>query len=144
MMNERQLSRVHFEGLIPHAGAMILIDTVESWTDKHITCRTLSHQQANHPLRLNGVLSAIHLLEYGAQTMAIHGGLLSGKILPGFLAAVRRAHFFIDHLDDVAGELVINAQAELKIQNGAVYQFTITDTHNKQLLDARTTVIYTL
>ncbi len=141
---EQRLSREQFERLIPHVGMMALIDTVESWTDSQIICRTRTHQNSNHPLRLEGELSAIHLLEYGAQVMAIHGGLLSGKATPGFLAAVRGAHFYIDKLDEVVGELVIRANAELKIQNGAVYQFTITDAHNKLLLDARATVINTL
>ena len=75
--------------------------------------------------------------------MAIHGGLLEGKSSPGFLAAVRGAHFHIDTLDTLAGELHITAKAELKIENGAVYSFRITDNQGILLLDARATVIHT-
>jgi len=46
---------------------------------------------------VNNSLSAMHLIEYGAQAMAIHRGLLTGKSLQGFLAAVRDANFFIEN-----------------------------------------------
>jgi predicted hotdog family 3-hydroxylacyl-ACP dehydratase len=144
MILEQCLSRGQFEHLIPHVGSMALIDTVESWSEQHIICRTGTHQNVENPLRLDGALSAIHLLEYGAQAMAIHGGLLSGKASPGFLAAVRGAHFYVTRLDDIPGELNVQADAELKIQNGAVYQFRVTDSNNTVLIDARATVIYKL
>ena len=144
MIVDRRLTKAQFQPLIPHVGVMNLIDMVESWADNRIVCRTRSHLQTEHPLRLNGQLSAIHLLEYGAQAMAIHGGLLHGKALPGYLAAVRGAQFYIENLDDVAGDLIIKANAELKIQNGAVYRFTIMDSADLLLVEARATVINTL
>ncbi|MCF7970585.1 MAG: hypothetical protein K9L22_05405 [Methylococcaceae bacterium] len=139
----KPISQAQFAHLIPHAGSMMLIDQVDSWTDKQIHCSTHSHLASDNPLRLNGSLSAMHLIEYGAQSMAIHGGLLSGKSSPGFLAAVRGAHFHIDNLDSITTTLHIEASAELKIENGAVYAFRITDSHNLLLLDARATVIHT-
>ena len=142
MIANNSLNQSQFAGLIPHAGNMILIDTVESWTTKQIVCRSRSHQNPDHPLRLNGQLSSIHLIEYGAQTTAIHGGLLTGKSAPGFLAAARGVHFYIDNLDEVVDEIIINATAELKIQNGAVYTLHITDSQDKVLFDARATVVY--
>lgn len=139
----KPISQSQFAHLIPHAGSMMLIDQVVSWTDKQIHCSTQSHLARDNPLRLNNSLSAMHLIEYGAQSMAIHGGLLSGKSSPGFLAAVRGAHFHIDNLDNINTALHIEASAELKIENGAVYAFRITDSHNLLLLDARATVIHT-
>lgn len=136
------LHRDQFTQLIPHAGSMILIDRVDSWTNKQIICRTRSHQNPENPLRLDGFLSSIHLIEYGAQTTAIHGGLLNGKAAPGFLAATRRAHFYVDHLDLIEDDLIITAHAELKIQNGAVYSLRVTDSHFKLLFDARATVVF--
>ncbi|MFW5443603.1 MAG: hypothetical protein ACKE51_04760 [Methylococcaceae bacterium] len=140
MLNKR-LNQAEFAKLIPHAGNMILIDQVEDWGDSYIVCSTLSHQSINNPLRLNGSLSSIHLIEYGAQSMAIHGGLLTGKASPGFLAAARAVHFNIDCLDQVQSQITITARAELKIENGAVYKFHITDEMNTLLVDARATVI---
>ena len=142
-MNNKTLNQAQFAHLIPHAGSMMLIDQVDSWSDKHINCSTQSHLATDNPLRLDNSLSIMYLIEYGAQSMAIHGGLLSGKSSPGFLAAVRGAHFHINSLDTISGSLHIKASAELKIENGAVYSFRITDSQDTLLLDARATVIHT-
>ena len=143
MIKNKPLNQVDFSHLIPHAGSMVLIDQVDTWTAHQIHCSTQSHLLSDNPLRLAGNLSAIHLIEYGAQCMAIHSGLLSGKSTPGFLAAVRNAHFHIDTLDTLTGSLHIEANAELKIENGAVYLLRISDSYNTLLLDARATVINT-
>ena len=142
-MNNKPLNQTQFAHLIPHAESMMLIDQVDSWGTHQIHCSTQSHLLSDNPLRLAGSLSVIHLIEYGAQCMAIHGGLLSGKSIPGYLAAVRNAHFYIDSLDTVTGTLHIEANAELQIENGAVYLLRISDSHDTLLLDARATVINT-
>jgi len=142
-MKNSVLNKTQFAHLIPHSDSMSLIDQVDSWADNKINCTTRSHLAADNPLRLNNCLSAMHLIEYGAQSMAIHGGLLSGHSSPGYLAAVRGAHFHIDTLDNIKGALHIQAQAELKIANGAVYAFAIYDDKKNLLLDARATVIHT-
>jgi len=143
IMKNSPLNQAQFAHLIPHTGTMMLIDQVASWSTHQIQCISHSHLDSSNPLRLNGHLSAMHLIEYGAQSMAIHGGLLSGKSSPGFLAAVRGAHFYIESLDTLTGALHIEANAELKIENGAVYSFRITDSQATLLLDARATVIHT-
>jgi len=143
MMKNKPLYQEKFAHLIPHAGSMMLIDQVFSWSTHGIHCISDSHLNRDNPLRLHNSLSAMHLIEYGAQTMAIHGGLLTGKSSPGFLAAVRGAHFYIDILDTLSSSLHIIAKAELKIENGAVYSFRITDDQESLLLDARATVIHT-
>ncbi len=70
------VGRQELEALIPHAGAMCLLDTVQNWDDRQIHCRSETHRNVANPLRFEGRLSALHLAEYGAQAMAIHGGLL--------------------------------------------------------------------
>lgn len=142
MNSDKVLPKTEFAHLVPHAGTMLLIDEVLSWDTQQITTRCISHQNPNHPLRLQGKLSALHLIEYGAQTMAVHCGLLTGRAHPGFLAAVRAAHFYIDELDLVTDALIIQATAELHLEKGAVYHFLIRDIHNNVLLDARATVVH--
>lgn len=137
------LMQKDFSHLIPHKGTMMLIDQVDSWTDQYIYCRTQSHLLKSNPLRLANSLSVIHLIEYGAQCMAIHGGLLSGKSTPGYLAAVRNTRFYVDTLDLIKNTLHIEAKAELKIENGAVYSLRITDNDQMLLLETRATVINT-
>lgn len=91
MTTARALNKQQFAHLIPHAGEMTLIDQVDHWEEKHIICRTRSHLDSANPLYFKKKLSSIHLLEYGAQAIAIHGGLLSGKQKPGFLARDRKS-----------------------------------------------------
>lgn len=142
MNSDKPLLQAEFAHLVPHTGTMLLIDEVLTWTQEQIITRCISHQNIHHPLRLHGKLSSIHLIEYGAQTMAVHCGLLTGRAHPGFLAAVRAAHFYVDDLDNVTDALIIQATAELQLANGAVYHFLVCDTHNTLLLDARATVVH--
>lgn len=135
------IKKIHFQDLIPHEGSMVLIDQVDDWDLNKISCSSRSHLLSNNPLMLNNSLSSIHLIEYGAQAMAIHRGLLTGESLQGFLAAVRDAKFFIDNLDNVHGALHIQAIFELKINNNVVYSLNVSDEHGTPLLKARTSVV---
>ena len=65
------------ETLLPHAGRMRLIDRIVSYDEQRIVCESDSHRAPDHPLADGGALSIICGLEYGAQVMAIHGGLLA-------------------------------------------------------------------
>ena len=84
--------------LIPHAGSMCLLDRVVAHSEHDIECTARSHTSPDHPLRRDGQLSALHLVEYAAQAMAAHGALVSGGVQRGMLAAAarhplaRRAH----------------------------------------------------
>lgn len=138
------LHKDHIEKLIPHSGAMCLLDRVDYWDENSIRCAASSHQDPENPLRLDGELSSIHLLEYGAQAMAIHGNLLSKATTPGVLAAVRDVVMTIDTLDDINDEIIITANVEINTPTGAIYQFTITDLNQNMLLKARVTVINNL
>ena len=70
------LSKAALCRLIPHQGTMCLLDTVERWDDTSITCTTASHRDATNPLRRDNQLEAICGLEYAAQAMAVHVGIL--------------------------------------------------------------------
>ncbi len=142
MNGDKILPQAAFRHLVPHAGDMLLIDEVRDWTQEAIITASRSHRKQDNPLRLNGKLSSVHLIEYGAQSMAIHCGLLTGKAHPGFLAALRSAQFHVDDLDSVGDELIIHANAQMQLPNGAVYQFAINDDDNNLLLEARATVIH--
>ena len=67
--------RHDIEAIIPHKGAMCLWDEVVDWDAQCIRLRSSGHRHAAHPLRSDGCLRAVHLCEYGAQAMAVHGGL---------------------------------------------------------------------
>ena len=135
------LYKDQIEKLIPHSGTMCLIDRIDHWDEHTIHCASTSHQDPNNPLRLDNELSSIHLLEYGAQTMAIHGGLLTKSPSPGVLAAVRDVNIYIENLDHIGDEIITIANVEINTATGAIYRFTITDSDANMLLNARATVI---
>lgn len=113
------LNRSDVEDLIPHKGTMCLLDRVLSWDALHISLATQTHSDANNPLRdstgLRG-LRAIHLCEYGAQAMAVHGALLarlhgqSTEITPGMLASLRAVKLRCDFIHDLPSELIVHAE----------------------------------
>ena len=71
------LGREAIEALVPHKHAMCLWDAVLAWDAERIVLRSDGHRDPGHPLRSGGRLRALHLCEYGAQAMAVHGGLLA-------------------------------------------------------------------
>ncbi|HVE54872.1 MAG TPA: hydroxymyristoyl-ACP dehydratase [Ramlibacter sp.] len=84
-----KLDRERIEELVPHSGAMCLLDEVTGWTPTAITCSSAAPTVA-HPLARAGALSAIAATEYAAQATAVHGALLEQARRPraGMLAAL--------------------------------------------------------
>lgn len=122
---------------------MLFIDRVDSWNEHSIRCSSDSHRDPEHPLRMHGRLSALHLIEYGAQAMGIHGALLNGAPQAGYLAAIRDARLMIDLLDDIDGSLQIEAAMLGQSGQGVIYQIHICDAQHRLLLSARATIIHT-
>ena len=84
------LGRPGIDRLIPHCGAMVLLDQVISYDEKSILCTTLSHRRIDNPLRRDGKLPAVCGAEYGAQAAAVHGPLVTGQLMhPGQIVLLR-------------------------------------------------------
>lgn len=119
--------RARILSLIPHAGGMCLLDGIRQWDDEQITCTTDSHRDPANPLRRQGQLAALHLAEYGAQAMAVHGGLLAarsgGRAAPGVLVSMRDIRFEVERLDDIDAPLVITARRLVADASSWMYQF---------------------
>ena len=113
--------------LIPHGGSMCLIEQVVQWDLRTIHCRTRTHLDPAHPLRRDGGLSALHLVEYGAQAMAIHGGLEArsrgATAAPGLLVSVRDLRLEVQQIDDLEGPLELHAEQQLASSSGWLYDF---------------------
>lgn len=121
--------------LIPHSGRMCLLDRVLRWDSAEALCATNSHRDPNNPLRRDNRLAALHLIEYGAQTMAIHGGLLArdkGGARPGMLVSVRDFTTQLQRIDDLPGELQILARKQIAGSTALSYEFSAL--HAGQLL----------
>ncbi len=122
------VTRDQIEPLVPHAGAMLMIDGVTAWDEKHIACMSTCHQAAGNPLMRDGRLAAHHAIEFGAQAAAVHGGLLGkGKAPPlRALAAVRKARFSTSRLEDLPGRLEIKAGLIMLDRQAAIYHADLT------------------
>ena len=123
-----RLSRAEIARLIPHAGAMCLLDGVLEWDASRIRCFARSHRDTGNPLRVDGRLPAVCGVEYAAQAMAVHGGLAgatSGKPRAGYLASLRDVACGRDRLDDLDGDLIVEAEQEAADGPRVIYSFLL-------------------
>lgn len=123
------LARSEWAALIPHAGAMCLLDEVVAWDAVRLHARSASHQRADNPLRAAGRLHAVNLCEYAAQAMAIHGALCarrSGRTArPGWLVALREVALAVERIDDLAGRLQVHVECLLTLADSLQYGFRV-------------------
>jgi len=111
---------------LPQRGPMSLLDEVVRWDFARLTARATGHRDPSHPLRRDGMLSAICAIEYGAQAVAAHGALLSnGAPARGVLASVRGVRLGVARLDDIAGPLDIEVQRLGGAAQGLLYAFHV-------------------
>ena len=129
--------------LIPHHGAMCLLDTVERWDDTSIMCTTASHRDSTNPLRRDNQLEAICGLEYAAQAMAVHVGLLQqGKerrLAVGYLGGVKHLMLRATRLDDVKEDLTVQATRLVGEVGSFIYAFRVS-VERQELLDGRASI----
>lgn len=130
--------------LIPHGGSMCLLERIVERNELGMTLATATHASRTNPLRSHGGLRAIHLCEYGAQAMAVHGGLFArtadGAATPGLLVSLRDVVLSADYIDSLAGELLVEVE---RLQAGAAglqYAFRVTH-HDVELARGRAAVI---
>lgn len=116
--------------LIPHSGSMCLLDRMASWTDTHILCSATSHRDPFNPLRTARGLLSPCAIEYAAQAMALHGALggqAAGRaVSPGFLASARGVQLHLLRLDELSGDLHIEASRLAGDDQQILYSFQVT------------------
>ncbi len=129
--------------LIPHHGTMCLLETVEQWDDSGILCTAASHRDATNPLRRHSQLEAICGLEYAAQAMAVHVGLLEqGKgrqLAVGYMGAVKNLMLRTGRLDDVKGNLTLQATRLVGETGCFIYTFRVS-AERQVLLEGRASI----
>lgn len=138
-----QIGKDEISGMIPHAGAMCLLEGVLDWDRQRIRCLATNHRSADNPLAVDGALHAVCGLEYAAQAMALHG-VLSGVVGPlsraGYIVSVRDMAWRTERLDRVPEDLTI--EAELLAASDALvsYRFTLSASDG-ELVSGRAVVI---
>jgi predicted hotdog family 3-hydroxylacyl-ACP dehydratase len=115
---------------------MCLLERVVGWDDASVTLATTTHRDPANPLARGGRLHAIHLCEYGAQAMAVHGGLTAWRrgerARPGLLVSLRDVVLAGDFVHDLPGELKVEARR--LHDSGAAWQYEFRVTHAGRLL----------
>lgn len=113
--------------LVPHAGRMCLLDAVLEWQPASIRCVVRNHRDADHPLRTASGLLATAAIEYAAQAAALHGAMApgAGERQGGMLASARNVRCRRLRLDDLAGDLVVQATQLAADPQQLLYSFSV-------------------
>ena len=137
------IGQTQIRALIPHAGAMCLLAGVTRWDASHITCIAQSHRDINNPLARNGKVGALCGIEFAAQAMAVHGGLIGAvgqRPRAGLLVSVRDVIANVEYLSDHNEDLLIEAEQLMSEQSSVCYNFTL-HAGKMELLRGRATVV---
>jgi predicted hotdog family 3-hydroxylacyl-ACP dehydratase len=129
--------------VIPHTGDMCLLDGVIECDAQRIRCISSSHRDPANPMRSGSELLALCGIEYAAQAMAVHGAWdaqYGSKPRAGYLAALRDVSCDRMRLDDLADDLVIEAEKIMGDAARVIYQFNIHAGTNK-IMSGRATVV---
>jgi predicted hotdog family 3-hydroxylacyl-ACP dehydratase len=140
------LPKTDWASLVPHAGSMCLLDSVLAWDERGIHAISAGHARADHPLRSPQGLHAVHLAEYGAQAMALHGSLLARThgakgTRPGLLVSLRDVQLFEEYVDQLDGHLDVHAECLYADDGGAQYAFRV-EHRGRLLASGRAAVIH--
>lgn len=137
------LSKDELAAMLPHAGSMRLLDRVASWDESSIRCHTETHHDPANPLRRGARLDAVAGLEYAAQAMGVHVGLLNGRLASngsiGYVGGLRDVRFGIDRLDDCSAELTIDATRLFSDDRSFLYRFAISS-GDREVMSGRASI----
>jgi predicted hotdog family 3-hydroxylacyl-ACP dehydratase len=122
------IGREALRALLPHAGSMCLLESVQRWDASEILCTALSHRASENPLRSGGRLGALAAIEYAAQAIAIHGSLRAPRGAgprTGFLGRVSQVRLAAPRLDDIDAPLAVSARHLAESSDGCSYDFEV-------------------
>lgn len=124
---------------------MCLLDSVEDWDSETIRCLARSHRDRRNPLGRGDRLEAICGLEYAAQAMAVHAGLVrtpeETQPVGGYLGGVRDLKVDVQRLDDIEHPLNIEAARLVLGDASAMYAFSVS-VRGKPLLRGRASLFF--
>lgn len=118
--------------LLPHTGAMVMLESIDHFDDTRIVCTTTRHRAADNPMLggggIGGRLRALCGIEFAAQAMALHGALRRSPpsaLRHGRVAAVRDVVVHCRYLDAVEGPLGVECRLEAAAGSAYAYLFTL-------------------
>ena len=138
------LEHAEIAELIPHSGSMCLLERLDQWDRDRIVCSAISHRDAANPLRSASGLLSPCAIEYAAQAMALHGALIGQAAgtaaSPGYLASARGVRLHTLRLDELAGELRIEATRGAGNGKQILYAFNVSH-DGATVAEGRATVV---
>lgn len=100
------------EQLVPHAGAMVLLDAMLAWSPGRARCRLIIRPGA--PFVRDGVVASVVGIEYMAQAVAACLGYEAlvggGGVRVGMIIACKRFDAYAEHMR-VGDELLVDVEA---------------------------------
>lgn len=133
----QRMTAAEFGRFLPHKPPMLLLETVEAWNAESIECTASSQNDAQNPLRINGRVSSVHAMEYGAQAAAIHLSLMANAAVEPvaeleayspdrvvFLGIVRDFELAEQYLDEQPGS-VMQIRSDLVSIAPRVFQYRV-------------------
>lgn len=136
--------REEWQHLLPHAGAMCLLERVLAWDEQGLRAHGGDPAAAAHPLRGPAGLHAVHLIEYGAQAMALHAALQAqargeAPRHSGLLVSLRDVTLRVEFVGQ--GRLDVQTSCLYADASGAQYAFSVSQA-GRELADGRAAVIH--
>ncbi|MDN4587920.1 hydroxymyristoyl-ACP dehydratase [Xenophilus aerolatus] len=144
MTAPQTLERAGIAARIPHSGDMCLLDRLERWDAQSIHCTTARHADPANPLRTASGLMSACAIEFAAQAMALHGGLLAAEgsePSAGFLASTRNVRLHGARFDDRPAPLHLHAERLSGDVNQVMYAFRVEDGAGRPVADGRAVVV---
>jgi predicted hotdog family 3-hydroxylacyl-ACP dehydratase len=138
------LNATEIAARVPHHGTMCLLHVLHEASDTHVLCSTMSHRDADNPLRSASGLLSCNAIEYAAQAMALHGAMTAASDEPprgGRLASVRGVKLHVPRLDEIDGPLFVHAERLAGDAGQALYRFKLLDERQNTLVQGRATVL---
>jgi predicted hotdog family 3-hydroxylacyl-ACP dehydratase len=138
------VTKAEIAGLIPHCRRDVPAGRRGgNGTPTHICSVSRSHHDMANPLRAGGELPALCGIEYAAQTMAVHGGLaglVGAQPRAGYLISLRDVMCRKSRLDNLPGDLMVDATQLMADQGRVIYEFTLR-VGAAEILSGRATVV---
>lgn len=129
---------------LPHGASMCLLDTVHTWDEQSIQCLAISHIDPNNPMA-DGVkgISTVALVEYAAQSAAVHASLIGGSVgegRPAFIGAIKHLELHCLELPPASKEIHVVSKLEHASASGAIYAFSVSE-DGQNLIDGRLVLV---
>jgi predicted hotdog family 3-hydroxylacyl-ACP dehydratase len=129
--------------MIPHRGAMCLLDGVQRWNETGIVCISETHHRVDNPLREDDRLRTVALVEYAAQAAAIHARLIGAGIggkKTAYIGAVKGLKLHAQYVEPSLETLTYSAECVLQNNGGAIYQVAV-ESGKQLLIEARVVLV---